>query len=137
MCNVTARGVSRDAAMSGNAAFLLMWPIIIIGVRIDHFANVRPTIPKCFIFGLGRPAARSSQSLYLADCIAFTGAPHDGLYFCALQPCLVGQALYSTPIWRRPTLYQSVTPDHAPLSQNRSGAPYSKDTLGDDLRTVR
>jgi hypothetical protein len=22
----------------------------------------------------------------LADCITFTGAPHDGPYFCALQP---------------------------------------------------
>jgi hypothetical protein len=52
-------------------------PIIIIGACIDHFANVRPTIRKCFIFGLERPAARSSQSLYLADCITFTGAPHD------------------------------------------------------------
>jgi hypothetical protein len=39
---------------------------IIIGARIDHFANVRPTIRECLIFGLGRPAARSSQSLYLA-----------------------------------------------------------------------
>jgi hypothetical protein len=37
------------------------------------------------LFGLGRPAARSSQSLYLADCITFTGAPHDGPYFCALH----------------------------------------------------
>ena len=54
--------------------------------RIDHFANVRPTIRECLIFGLGRPAARSSQSLYLADCITFTGAPHDGPYFCALHP---------------------------------------------------
>ena len=61
-------------------------PIIIIGARIDHFANVRPTIRECLIFGLGRPAARSSQSLYLADCITFTGAPHDGPYFCALHP---------------------------------------------------
>jgi hypothetical protein len=46
---------------------------------------VRPTIRECLIFGLGRPAARSSQSLYLADCITFTGAPHDGPYFCALH----------------------------------------------------
>jgi hypothetical protein len=30
--------------------------------------------------------ARSSQNPYLADCITFTGAPHDGPYFCALQP---------------------------------------------------
>jgi hypothetical protein len=64
-------------------------PIIIIGARIDHFANVRPTIRECLIFGLGRPAARSSQGLYLADCITFTGAPHDGPYFCALQAIAV------------------------------------------------
>jgi transposase InsO family protein len=60
-------------------------PIIIIGARIDHFANVRPTVRECLIFGLRRPAARSSQSLYLADCITFTGAPHDGPFFCALH----------------------------------------------------
>jgi hypothetical protein len=49
-------------------------------------------IRECLIFGLGRPAARSSQSLYLADCITFTGAPHDGPYFCALQAVCIAKS---------------------------------------------
>jgi hypothetical protein len=62
---------------------------------------VRPTIRECPIFGLERPAARSSQSLYLADCITFTGAPHDGPYFCALHT--VGRYLPRRPKTPSPT----------------------------------
>jgi hypothetical protein len=59
--------------------------ILIIGVRIDRFASVRPAIWQCLMFDLERPAARSSRSLYLADCLTFTGAPHDRPYFCVLH----------------------------------------------------
>jgi hypothetical protein len=59
--------------------------ILIIGVRIDRFASVRPAIWQCLMFDLERPAARSSRSLYLADCLTSTGAPHDGPYFCVLH----------------------------------------------------
>jgi Protein of unknown function (DUF3363) len=39
--------------------------ILIIGVRIDRFASVRPAIWQCLMFDLERPAARSSRSLHL------------------------------------------------------------------------
>ena len=56
---------------------------IIIGVRIDRFANARRAIRQCS--ALEPPTGRSSQRTSSADCITSTGVQHDGPHFCALQ----------------------------------------------------
>jgi hypothetical protein len=56
---------------------------LIIGVRIDRFANARHAIRQGS--GLEPPTGRSPQRTSSADCITSTGAQHEGPHFCDLH----------------------------------------------------
>jgi hypothetical protein len=60
-----------------------MFATLIIGVRIDRFANARRAIRPCC--GVEPSTERSSPQTSSADCITSTGVEHDRRHFCTVQ----------------------------------------------------